>query len=90
MQLGTGIGEGSVSETAGAGTSLADYDSKVECTRTAPSRSRSPGTKVDGTVAQGDTVVCTFTNTRKGTPPQPPTPPHTAHTADAEPAAGAA
>ena len=74
-QLRTGIGEGSVSETAGAGTSLADYDSKVECTRNGTVEISVTGTKVDGAVAQGDVVVCTFTNTRKGTPPQPPTPP---------------
>ncbi len=51
-----------------------------------------PGTKVDGTIAQGDTVVCTFTNTRKGTPPA--TAARRTDTADAarpaDPAAGAA
>jgi len=73
--LRTGIGEGSVSETAGTGTSLSDYDSKVECSRNGTVEISVAGTKVDGSVAQGDTVVCTFTNTRKGTPPQPPTPP---------------
>jgi uncharacterized repeat protein (TIGR01451 family) len=75
--LRTGIGEGSVSEIAGPGTSLADYDSKVECTRNGVAAVSAPGTKVDGAVAAGDVVVCTFTNTRKGTPPEPtpPTPP---------------
>ena len=43
------------------------------------------GTKVDGAVAQGDTVVCTFTNTRKGTPPTTADAAHTSHTADAAP-----
>jgi len=77
----TGIGEGTASETAAPGTSLADYDSKVECTRNGTVEISVPGTKVDGSVAQGDTVVCTFTNTRKGSPPTPipptptPTPP---------------
>ena len=35
--------------------------------------------------AKGDVVVCTFTNTRKGTPPEPPHPPHPPQ--PAEPAA---
>jgi hypothetical protein len=73
--LRTGIGEGTASETASPGTSLADYDSKVECTRNGTVAVSVPGTKVDGSVAQGDTVVCTFTNTRKGSPPIPPVPP---------------
>lgn len=73
--LRTGIGEGTVTETAAPGTRLADYDSRVECTRNGTVAVSVPGTKVDGAVAQGDVVVCTFTNTRKGTPPQPPTPP---------------
>ena len=73
--LRTGIGEGTVTETAGPGTNLADYDSRVECTRNGTVEVSVPGTKVDGEVAARDTVVCTFTNTRKGTPPQPPTPP---------------
>lgn len=73
--LRTGIGEGSVSEIAGPGTSLADYDSKVECTRNGKVDVSVTGTKVDGAVGAGDVVVCTFTNTRKGAPPQPPTPP---------------
>jgi len=75
--LRTGIGEGTVSETASAGTNLADYDSKVECTRNGKVDVSVAGTKVDGKVAQGDVVVCTFTNTRNGpTPPTPPTPPN--------------
>jgi len=69
-----GPGEASVSETAGPGTSLADYTSKVECTRNGTLVVSEPSTKVDGPIAQGDTVVCTFTNTRKGTPPEPPQP----------------
>ena len=73
--LRTGIGEASVRETAGPGTNLADYDSRVECTRNGTVQVSVTGTKVDGEVRSGDTVVCTFTNTRKGTPPEPPTPP---------------
>ena len=72
--LRIGIGEGTVSETAGPGTSLADYDSRVECTRNGKVDVSAQGTKVDGKVGRGDLVVCTFTNTRKGTP-EPPNPP---------------
>jgi uncharacterized repeat protein (TIGR01451 family) len=79
-----GVGEGEVSETAAAGTDLANYDSTVACTRNGSPEVSVPGTKVDGAVANGDVVVCTFTNTRKPTapppmpqppPPQPPEPP---------------
>jgi hypothetical protein len=78
-----GVGEGTVSETAGPGTSLADYESTVTCTRNGTVEVTAPGTKVDGAVANGDFVVCTFTNTRITTPPtpippippEPPTPP---------------
>ena len=70
-----GIGEGTVSETAAPGTSLSDYDSSVECTRNGTVAVSVPGTKVDGAVARGDVVVCTFTNRRKGVPPPPPPPP---------------
>ena len=76
-QLIVGAGEGRVSETAAAGTDLADYESSVECTRNGTVAISVPGTKVDGAVANGDDVVCTFTNHRKGTPPTPgPTPPN--------------
>ena len=72
-----GVGEGTVSETAGPGTDLANYDSTVACSRNGKVEVSAPGTKVDGAVAQGDVVVCTFTNTRKPTapPPGPPQPP---------------
>jgi uncharacterized repeat protein (TIGR01451 family) len=73
-----GVGEGTVSETAGPGTNLADYDSSVVCARNGTVEVSVPGTKVDGTVANGDVVVCRFTNVRHGTPeppnPEPPTP----------------
>jgi uncharacterized repeat protein (TIGR01451 family) len=82
-----GVGEGEASETAGPGTNLADYDSKVECTRNGKVEVSVSGTKVDGAVSNGDVVVCTFTNTRKTPvtpgptppepPPTPPTPPPT-------------
>jgi uncharacterized repeat protein (TIGR01451 family) len=73
-----GVGEGTVSETAGPNTNLADYASSVECTRNGDVAISVPGTKVDGAVANGDVVVCTFTNRRNGTPeppkPEPPKP----------------
>jgi hypothetical protein len=79
-----GVGEGTVSETAGPGTNLADYDSSVKCTRNGVVEVSVSGTKVDGEVANGDFVVCTFTNTRITAPPTPvppdpplPTPPPT-------------
>ena len=71
--LAIGAGEGTVRETAGPGTNLGDYTSRVECTNGAATRS-AEGTKLDGKIAKGDSVVCTFTNTRKGTPPEPPQP----------------
>src|SRR5262249_18551370 len=67
-----GVGEGTVSETAGPATDLADYKSRVDCTKNGEQVLTVPGTKVDGAVAQGDVVVCTFTNTRKTTPPPQP------------------
>ena len=64
-----GVGEGTASETAAPGTSLADYESSVECTRNGVVAVSVPGTKVDGAVARGDIMVCTFTNRRIGVPP---------------------
>ena len=66
-----GVGEGTVSETAGPGTNLADYESTVTCTRNGIPEVSVTGTKVDGEVANGDFVVCTFTNRRITTPPTP-------------------
>jgi len=43
-----GVGEGTVSETAGPGTDLANYDSKVECSRNGTPALTVTGTKVDG------------------------------------------
>jgi uncharacterized repeat protein (TIGR01451 family) len=72
-----GVGEGTVSETAGPGTNLADYESTIVCTRNGTTEVSTTGTKVDGAVANGDFVVCTFTNVRITTPPtpEPPEPP---------------
>jgi Domain of unknown function DUF11 len=79
--LTVGVGEGTASETAGPGTKLSDYDSSVVCARNGKVEVSVPGTKVDGAVANGDVVVCKFTNVRHGTPvppkppnPEPPTP----------------
>ncbi len=70
-----GVGEEAVSETAAAGTNLADYESSVQCTRNGTVAVSVSGTKVDVAVARGDVVVCTFTNRRISPPgPQPPTP----------------
>ena len=71
--LRIGAGEGTVRETAEPGTTLGDYTSKVECTKGTETVS-AQGTKLDATIAKDDNVVCTFTNTRKGTPPEPPQP----------------
>jgi hypothetical protein len=66
-----GVGEGTVSETAGPGTNLADYQSTLTCSRNGTQEVSVSGTKVDGAVTNGDFVVCTFTNTRITTPPTP-------------------
>ena len=55
-----------VSELAGTGTGLGDYNSSVECTGEGDAQ---PGTSMDVTVAAGENVECTITNTR---PPPPP------------------
>jgi Domain of unknown function DUF11 len=73
-----GVGEATVSETAGPGTSIADYDSSVVCARNGTVGTSVEGTKVDAVVGNGDVVVCRFTNVRHGTPTPPtptPTPP---------------
>jgi Domain of unknown function DUF11/Prealbumin-like fold domain len=78
--LTVGVGEGTVRETAAPGTNLGDYRSRVDCTRNGQPAVSVAGTKVDGAVANGDVVVCTFTNTRTAPlpsplPPAPPIPP---------------
>ena len=76
-----GVGEATVSETAGTGTNLEDYDSSVVCAHNGTVEVSVPETKVDVAVKNGDVVVCRFTNVRHGTPPSPnppeptPTPP---------------
>jgi hypothetical protein len=72
-QFEIGPGEATVRETEEPGTNLADYTSKVECTNGTATRT-AEGTKLDGEIKEGDRVVCTFTNTRKGAPPEPPQP----------------
>jgi hypothetical protein len=71
--LSVNTGAYSVAETAGTGTSLADYSSSLVCKDTAH------GNVVDndGTVqvGYGDAWECVFTNTRKPQPPPPVEPP---------------
>ena len=52
-----------VSEAAGTGTSLGDYDTTVECTGEGAA---SAGTSLQVTVSAGENVECTITNTRHG------------------------
>ena len=52
-----------VTETAAAGTNLADYAASISCNKTSASRTYGPGW-VD--VGSGDEVTCTITNTRYG------------------------
>ena len=54
-------GSHTVSEAAGTGTSLANYDSSISCTNGASGTGTSLST---GTLAYGDTVTCTITNSR--------------------------
>jgi len=63
---GLAAGSYTVSEMAGTGTSLSDYDSSVSCTNEA-----SGTTSTTVNLAAGQNVTCTFTNTRKVTPPSP-------------------
>ena len=58
------VGGVTVGESAGTGTSLGNYDSKVDC---GSKGSVNPGTGHAFSVAYGDRVVCTITNTRKAT-----------------------
>ena len=84
-QFQIGAGEATVREEAAPGTNLGDYTSKVECTNGTATRS-AEGTRLDGSIAKDANVVCTFTNTRKGTPPEPPQPlPPTPPDPDPEP-----
>ena len=65
-----GVGEGTVSETAASpATNLSNYETTIDCTRNGVPVLSVEGTKVDGAVANGDEVVCTFTNRRSTTPP---------------------
>jgi hypothetical protein len=67
-------GAHSVGESAGTGTSLANYDSSLSCVDTAHP---SDPADTDGTVQvdKGDAWECVITNTRKSTPPPPQEPP---------------
>ena len=59
------IGDYDIAEAAGTGTSLDDYDSRVECTN---DQENVPGTSLDDVhVTDGSDITCTFTNTRLAT-----------------------
>ena len=61
-----------ITETAGANTSLGDYVSTVSCTGASPNPP--PGsTEITFTIDLGEFVICTFTNS-SGTPPPGPNP----------------
>jgi hypothetical protein len=66
-------GAHSVGESAGTGTSLADYDATLSCVDTA----HGGLADTDGSVQvdKGDAWECVITNTRKSTPPPPQEPP---------------
>ena len=61
-------GTHTVSETAGSSTTLSDYDSAIRC----DNGTQGTGTSLQVTVADGATVTCTITNTRRPPPPGPP------------------
>jgi len=62
-------GPHSVGETAGTGTTLGSYVSQIACTRNGNPAQSGNGTSLSGiTVAKGDRVVCTITNTRAARP----------------------
>jgi hypothetical protein len=52
-------------ETAGAETSLDDYNTTYDCTIDGGTGPSGSGTTINVTVGNGETVVCTFTNVRK-------------------------
>ena len=54
-----------VGELAGTGTTLADYESSIECTGDSSASSSDSGPLSLGTLAAGDVVDCTITNKRK-------------------------
>jgi hypothetical protein len=62
----TTIGSHTVSEAIGSTspTALSDYDKKVECD--SGKGSTDPGTSKTFSLAYGEAVTCTFTNTRRG------------------------
>lgn len=57
-------GNYNVHETAGTNTSLAKYSSAVACTGNAGAPSNVTATSATVPVAEGENVICTFTNTR--------------------------
>lgn len=69
------VGTHTVGETAGTGTSLANYDASTSCVDKAHTRPADTDGSVN--VAKDDAWECTITNTRKPTPPPPPEEPPT-------------
>jgi len=65
--LVTTTGSKVISEAAHTGTTLTDYTSTLACTNNGSPMTVNPNTGTSGTLslAYGDNVVCTFTNTRK-------------------------
>jgi hypothetical protein len=56
-----------VSEMAATGTTLSSYASTIACTLNGGAGPSGTGTKLTVTVAAGDTLACTLTNSRKAT-----------------------
>jgi hypothetical protein len=69
VSAGTNVSPGAsypISETAGTGTSLANYNSSYVCTKNGQPLSSGNATSAGSvTVQPNDAVVCTFTNVRK-------------------------
>jgi hypothetical protein len=56
-----------VKELAAAGATLSDYSSSIACTLNGAAGPSGTGASLKVTVAVGDVMVCTFTNSRKAT-----------------------
>src|SRR3954451_14208012 len=64
--VGVDTGNHSVGETAGTGTNLSDYTSSIVCNKGTSTVASGNGATLSGiSVASGDAIVCTITNTRK-------------------------
>ncbi len=63
--IGVAPGTYRVTESAAAGTSLANYSSSIACTVNGNPGPSGTGSQLNVTVAEGDHAVCTVTNRRK-------------------------